>query len=88
MLAPVGKMALTNYIMHTIIGILTFTGLGFAFDPIGPTAWTIFAVCVFVVQIILSTIWLRLFNYGPLEWLWRSATYVRWQPFVKNKKKK
>lgn len=83
LLSPVGKMALSNYIMHTLIGIFTFTGLGFAISPMGPTAWTIFALYVFVVQIILSTIWLHFFNYGPLEWLWRSATYRRWQPFLK-----
>jgi uncharacterized protein len=87
LLAPVGKMALTNYIMHTLIGIFAFTGIGFAFNPIGPTAWTIFALCVFIVQIILSTIWFRFFNYGPLEWLWRSATYNKWQPLVKSRAK-
>lgn len=87
LLAPVGKMALTNYIMHTLIGLFTFTGLGFALRPMGPAAWTIFALCVFVVQIFLSTAWLYYFNYGPLEWLWRSATYNKWQPFVKTKVK-
>ncbi|HMJ45964.1 MAG TPA: DUF418 domain-containing protein [Ferruginibacter sp.] len=85
LMAPVGKMALSNYIMHTLIGIFAWTGVGFAFDPIGPTAWTIFALIVFVVQIILSTIWFRFFNYGPLEWLWRSATYGKWQPFLRKK---
>ena len=82
-LAPVGKMALTNYIMHTLIGIFAWTGLGFSFNPIGPTAWTIFAFIVFIIQIITSTIWLHFFYYGPLEWLWRSATYKKWQPMVK-----
>ena len=37
----------------------------------------------FLHQIIISTIWLKYFNYGPLEWLWRSATYKKWQPLKK-----
>lgn len=80
LMAPAGKMALTNYFMHTVIGLVTFSGLGFGMDPIGPAAWTIFAVVVFLFQIAISTIWLRYYNYGPLEWLWRSATYRKWQP--------
>ncbi len=73
LLAPAGKMALTNYFMHSLIGIFLFTGLGLALDPLGPTAWTILALVVFSIQVILSTIWLKYFNYGPLEWLWRSG---------------
>lgn len=83
-MAPVGKMALTNYFMHTIIGLLAFTGLGLNMNPIGPAAWTIFALVVFLFQIVISTVWLRYFNYGPLEWLWRSATYGKWQPMRRN----
>lgn len=85
-LAPVGRMALTNYIMHTVIGLFVFTRLGLGLTNMGPTAWTLFAVGVYVVQIFISTIWLHFFNYGPLEWLWRSATYKKWQPMIKQKK--
>lgn len=85
-LAPVGRMALTNYIMHTIIGILFFTKLGLGLSNMGPAAWTIFAICVYIFQIFTSTIWLRFFNYGPLEWFWRSATYGKWQKMLKHKK--
>ncbi|MGI8599921.1 MAG: DUF418 domain-containing protein [Chitinophagaceae bacterium] len=84
-LAPVGRMALTNYIMHSIIGLLFFTQLGFGISNMGPTAWTLFALCVYIFQIFTSTIWLRFFNYGPLEWLWRSATYGKWQAMIKKK---
>ncbi len=83
LLAPAGKMALTNYIMHTLIGLFLFSGLGLVLNPIGPTAWTILAFAVFFIQVILSTLWLKYFNYGPLEWLWRSATYKKWQPMKK-----
>ena len=83
-LAPVGKMAFSNYIMHTLIGNFVFfnAGLGYM-EKVGPVYYTIFALIVFACQIILSTIWLKYFNYGPLEWLWRSATYKKWQPLKK-----
>jgi uncharacterized protein len=83
-LAPVGKMAFSNYIMHSLIGNFVFLGAGLGYmGEVGPVYYTIFGVLVFLVQIILSTIWLKYFNYGPLEWLWRSATYKKWQPMVK-----
>jgi uncharacterized protein len=85
-LAPVGKMALSNYIMHTLIGIFVFTRLGIFHAPIGPTQWTMFALGVYVIQVFTSAIWLQFFNYGPLEWLWRSATYKKWQPMLRYKR--
>lgn len=85
-LAPVGKMAFSNYIMHSLIGNFVFLGAGLGYTgQVGPVYYTLFGIAIFTVQIILSTIWLKYFNYGPLEWLWRSATYKKWQPFRKNK---
>lgn len=83
-MAPVGKMAFTNYIMHSLIGNFVFLspGLGLM-GKVGPVYFTLFGIAVFVIQIILSTVWLKYFNYGPVEWLWRSATYKKWQPFRK-----
>ncbi len=84
LLAPVGKMAFSNYIMHTLIGNFVFLGAGLGYmGQVGPVYYTIFGVLVFICQIILSTIWLKYFNYGPVEWLWRSATYKKWQPMRK-----
>lgn len=83
-LAPVGKMAFSNYIMHSLIGNFVFLGAGLDYmGKVGPVCYTIFGVAVFILQIILSTVWLKYFNYGPVEWLWRSATYKKWQPFRK-----
>jgi uncharacterized protein len=48
---------------------------------VGPFWYTILGIGFFIIQIILSTVWLKYFNYGPVEWLWRSATYKKWQPF-------
>ncbi len=83
-IAPVGKMAFSNYMSHSLIGIITFYGIGFGYmQQVGPVAWTVFAVIVFVCQIIISTIWLRFFEFGPVEWVWRSLTYGKKQPFLK-----
>lgn len=85
-IAPAGKMAFTNYIMQSLIGNFVFLGPGLGYmGQVGPVYYTLFGLIVFAFQVILSTIWLRYFNYGPLEWLWRSATYKKWQPFRKKK---
>jgi len=85
-IAPVGKMAFSNYIMQSLIGNFVFLGAGLGLmRTVGPVYYTLFGICIFIIQIVISTIWLRYFNYGPVEWLWRSATYKKWQPMMKNK---
>ena len=80
----VGKMAFSNYILHSVIGLFFFTGVGLALDrQVGPLYYTLFGFTVFLVQIVLSRIWLHYFEYGPVEWIWRSATYGKWQPMKK-----
>lgn len=80
-LAAVGKMALTNYVLQSIIGTLIFYGYGLNLIGEIDTA-TCFALTVpiFLVQILISRFWLAQFRYGPLEWLWRSLTYLSVQP--------
>lgn len=82
--APVGKMAFSNYIFQTMVGSVLFLGAGLGYiGQVGPFCYTIFGVLVFMVQVMLSHAWLQYFNYGPVEWLWRSATYKHWQPMRK-----
>lgn len=84
-LQPVGKMAFTNYILHSLIGGFIFYGFGLGLvREAGPVYCTILAFLVFFVQIMFSTIWLNYFNYGPVEWLWRSGTYGKWQKQVRS----
>jgi uncharacterized protein len=83
-LQPAGKMAFTNYIMHSVICVILFTGLGFAWDrQIGVVYYSLFALLVFFLQVLLSRLWLNYFQFGPLEWLWRSGTYGKKQQFRK-----
>ena len=80
-LAPYGRMALTNYFMQTIIGtfILYHWGLGLMTEL--PNFHTLLiGLGIIVAQVIFSSWWLSRFRYGPLEWLWRSGTYLAWQP--------
>ncbi len=80
LLAPAGKMAFSNYITQSLIGNFIFLGAGLGYmGQVGPVYFTLLGIIIFIGQVILSTIWLKYFNYGPLEWLWRSATYRKWQ---------
>ena len=81
-LAAVGRMAFTNYIMHTVICVAVFQGFGGGlYGTTSRLEQTVFILGVWVLQIILSPWWLNRFRYGPLEWLWRSLTYGRMEPF-------
>jgi uncharacterized protein len=83
-LAPYGRMALSNYVLQTLIGTWLFYhyGLGLLGQVSNVQALGI-GVMVIAVQIWISTIWLRHFRYGPLEWLWRSGTRLSWQPLAR-----
>jgi len=86
LMAPVGKMAFSNYVMQSLIGNFVFLNAGLGFmGQVGPVFSTLFGISVFIGQIIFSTIWLKYYNFGPIEWLWRSATYHEWQPMLRNK---
>jgi len=75
-LAAVGRMALTNYLMHSAICLFVFTGAGMSL--VGELSrWQLYGVviAIWVVQLILSPWWLRRFRFGPAEWVWRALTY-------------
>lgn len=75
LLQPVGQMALTNYIAQTVIMLIIFYGFGL-FNQV-EAAWFIpITVAVFGVQVFISTIWMKIFKYGPLEYIWRIVTYM------------
>jgi uncharacterized protein len=77
-LAPVGRMALTNYLLQTVICVLIFYGYGFGqFGRFGARAATLIALAIFLFQIFMSALWLKYFAYGPMEWIWRQLTYRR-----------
>lgn len=80
-LAPVGRMGLTNYILQTIPHILLFQNFGLGLTgKIGCFYRLLLAIPVFILIYFLSRWWLKNFSIGPAEWLWRSLTYLKFQP--------
>ena len=80
-LAPLGKMALTNYISHSIILSTLFYGYGAGlFGQVARGEQMLIVVAILFAQALISYLWLKHFRFGPLEWLWRSFTYLKWQP--------
>jgi len=78
-LAPMGRMALTNYLMQTVIGISIYYGVGLGLgSTIGPSLFVPIGIGVYLLQVAYSHLWFRYFNYGPMEWGWRMATYGKW----------
>jgi uncharacterized protein len=79
--AAVGRMAFTNYLMHSVILTTVFYGYGLGLYADVPRAWQMaFVVAVIGFQLWFSPIWLKVYRFGPAEWLWRSLTYWRRQP--------
>ncbi|GGX28153.1 DUF418 domain-containing protein [Aquimarina muelleri] len=82
----VGRMALTNYILHSLIGLFIFSSIGLQlYETLSPYETTMLAIAVFTLQVVFSKIWLDYFNYGPLEWIWRCFSYKKILPIKKNK---
>lgn len=81
-LAAVGRMALTNYLSHSIICTTLFYGYGFGlYGRLSRAELMLVVVSIWAFQLWISPIWLRRFRFGPFEWVWRSLTYGRAQPF-------
>lgn len=79
-----GRMGLTTYLMQTIFGVFLFFSIGFGLlGEFGALASVGIGITFFVAQIYFSKWWLARFRYGPFEWLWRSGTYLKLQPFKK-----
>ena len=83
-LASVGRMALTNYVLQSVICSILFSGYGAGlYEKIGAAGLWGITFLIYLAQIPFSIWWLRKFQFGPLEWVWRSLTYKQRQPFVR-----
>ncbi len=80
-LASVGRMALSNYLLQSLVCTTIFYSYGLGlYGQVGPAPGILLAIVIYLVQIPLSQWWLRRFQFGPMEWLWRSLTYWSRQP--------
>lgn len=78
-LIPLGRMALSNYLLQTIFMIIVFYNFGFSlFGKIGLFQTMGIVILFLALQIIFSNIWLKHFRFGPFEWVWRCFTYKKW----------
>ncbi len=81
--APYGRMALTNYVFQSLIGTFLFFNWGLGYiGQFRNIELFIIGLLIIGAQMIISFYWLKNFKYGPLEWAWRSLTYMKIQPFI------
>ncbi len=74
-----GRMALTNYLLQSVLGIVLFYGIGFGMGSETSLVSTeCMAVGVYCFEVLVSFVWLRHFQFGPTEWVWRMLTYKRY----------
>ena len=80
-LAAVGRTALSNYLLQTILATAIFYGHGLGlFGSVERVGQTGIVAAIWAFQLVVSPLWLRHYRFGPLEWLWRSLSYWRLQP--------
>lgn len=81
-----GRMAVTNYLLQTVIATTLFYHFGFAqFDQWSRPACLAFVFAIWAAQVVFSNLWMSHFRFGPVEWLWRSWTYLSPQPFLRDR---
>lgn len=78
-LAPAGQMALSNYLLQSLVGTLVFNGYGLGlWGQVSRAGQVVLVLVVFALQLYLSRWWLARYRMGPVEWLWRAITYLQW----------
>jgi uncharacterized protein len=83
-LAAVGRMALTNYLATTLICTTLFDGYGFGlFGELRRWQLYLVVLAIWALQLVASPIWFRYYLFGPAEWAWRSLTYWKEQPLMR-----
>lgn len=82
--AAVGRMAITNYLMHSAICLVLFILLGW-YGQLERHQLYYVVGAIWLFQLVFSSLWLKVFRFGPVEWLWRSLTYMKLQPMRRRK---
>ncbi|MBI2957192.1 MAG: DUF418 domain-containing protein [Acidobacteria bacterium] len=80
-LAAVGRLALSNYILHWLVAMFLFYSYGLGlYAKFGPLVGLGLTLLIFPLEVVLSMWWVKRFRFGPAEWLWRTLTYGKFQP--------
>ena len=80
--AAVGRMAVTNYLMHSAICLVLFVLLGW-YGQLERHQLYYVVGAIWAFQLVFSPLWLRVFRFGPVEWLWRWLTYLKRPPLLR-----
>jgi uncharacterized protein len=81
--AAVGRTALSNYLLQTLLCTTVFYGHGFGlFGQVERAGQIVIVIGIWLFQLGISPLWLRYFGFGPAEWVWRSLSYRRIQPLL------
>ena len=80
--AAVGRMAVTNYLMHSAICLILFVLMGW-YGQLERHQLYYVVGAIWVFQLVFSPLWLRVFRFGPIEWLWRWLTYLKRPPLLR-----
>jgi uncharacterized protein len=84
-LAPIGRTALSNYLLQGVVSMFLFYGIGGGlFMKVSLTTSVAIALGLFAVEAVVSRLWLSRFRYGPVEWIWRQVTYWKRVPLRRN----
>ena len=76
-----GRMALTNYLLQSVLAVLFYHGYGLGmYGRVGPAGGLLLVAAIYAFELAFSTWWLARFRFGPVEWVWRSLTYGAPQP--------
>lgn len=84
-LASVGRMALSAYLLQSVLALVVFAGFGL-YDQLTPASGLLVVAGIWVVLLVVCPLWLRAFRFGPVEWLWRSLSYGRRQPMLRRER--
>ncbi|MBI4811205.1 MAG: DUF418 domain-containing protein [Ignavibacteriales bacterium] len=80
-LAAVGRTAVSNYLFQSVVCTTIFLSYGFGlYGQVGPALGLALTILIFLMQLIISQWWIKRFQFGPVEWIWRSLTYGKLQP--------
>lgn len=80
--AAVGRMAVTNYLTHSVVCLVLFVGLGW-YGQLERHQLYYIVFAIWAAQLVISPLWLRVFRFGPIEWLWRWLTYLKRPPLLR-----
>lgn len=76
-----GRMALTNYVGQTLLIWLVILCVDSGQVDYMDTIWI--CIAIYILQLLFTSIWLKYFKYGPLEYIWRMGTYWKWFSLIK-----